>query len=145
MRLAACLYVRDVALDIAEWLAFHHVVGVDHVLVFDNGSRDGTRRVVREAARHASITLLPWPVRDKRAQKGAYAAGLLLLRRFDWVAFVDADEFLTPLGCDDLKAVLAPLAEADAVAAHWHMFGSSGHVARQRRDLNHLLNRSGDH
>ena len=79
-RVAACLYVRDEAADIAEWLAFHHVVGVDHILVFDNGSKDGTRAVVGHAARVASITLLPWPVRDRRAQLWAYAVGLRLLR-----------------------------------------------------------------
>ena len=128
-RVAACLYVRDEAPDIAEWLAFHHVVGVDHILVFDNGSKDGTRAVVGHAARVASITLLPWPVRDRRAQLWAYAVGLRLLRRFDWVAFLDSDEFLTPTGSAGLPEVLAVLPDAAAVAVNWAIFGSSGHDA----------------
>ena len=128
MRLAACLYVRNEAPDIAEWLAFHHGVGFDHVLVFDNLSTDATSAVVRQAARHASITLLPWPVRDKRAQLLAYALGRRLLRRFDRVAFLDSDEFLTPTGERGVKAVLETLADADAIAVNWAVFGSNGHA-----------------
>ena len=128
MRLAACLYVRNEAPDIAEWLAFHHGVGFDHVLVFDNLSTDATSAIVRQAARHASITLLPWPVRDKRAQLLAYALGRRLLRRFDRVAFLDSDEFLTPTGERGVKAVLETLADADAIAVNWAVFGSNGHA-----------------
>ena len=126
MRLAACLYVRDEAHDIAEWLAFHHVVGFDHVLVFDNGSVDGTRAIVRRASRYASIRLLPWPITDKRAQKGAYAVALHLLRGFDWVAFIDADEFLTPTTDRPIKVVLGEISQAAAVTVNWAMFGSNG-------------------
>ena len=129
LRIAACLYVRDEADDIAEWLAFHHVVGFDHILVFDNGSRDGTRQVVRQAAAHASITLVPWPVSDRRAQLLAYRAGLWLLRSFDWVAFLDSDEFLTPTGEASIRAVLAEREAASGVAVNWAIFGSSGHDA----------------
>lgn len=127
LRLAACLYVRDDVADIAEWLAFHHVVGFDHILVFDNRSRDGTPLVVRRAAAHASITLIPWPVTDRRAQLLAYRAGLVLLRRFDWVAFLDSDEFLTPTGEASIKDVLQSLHAASGVAVNWAIFGSSGH------------------
>lgn len=127
-RLAACLYVRDEAHDIAEWLAYHHVAGVDHVLVFDNNSADATRAVVRHAARHASISLIPWPVVDRRSQMAAYAIGLWLLRDFEWVAFIDADEFLVPMHASDLKTVLERFAHADAIAVNWAVFGSAGHV-----------------
>ncbi len=144
-RIAACLYVRDEAADIAEWLAFHHVVGVDHILVFDNGSRDGTQAVVRRAAQSASITLLPWPVRDRRAQLWAYAVALRLLRRFDWVAFLDSDEFLTPTCGSGLREVLAALPDPGAVAVNWAIFGSSGHdVAPQGLVIDAFCRRAPD-
>lgn len=129
MKLAAALYVRNEEDDIAEWLAFHHVVGVDRILVFDNLSNDRTRAVVRRAARFAPITLLPWPIRDKRAQNAAYKLALWWLRAFDWVAFIDSDEFLVPTEADSIKPLLARLQAYDALALNWAIYGSSGHDA----------------
>ncbi len=144
-RLAVCLYVRDEAPDIAEWLAFHHVVGVDHVLVLDNGSVDGTQAVVRRAGRFASVTLLPWPVRSPRAQKLAYAAGLVLLRDFEWVAFVDADELLTPTTEETVRPTLDRAGGAAAIAVNWAIFGSSGHADTARgRMLESYVRRAPD-
>ena len=46
---AIVLIVRNEARHIAEWARFHHMAGVKHVFVYDNGSTDGTIAAIRGA------------------------------------------------------------------------------------------------
>ena len=127
MRTAACLYVRDEARNIAEWVAFHLETGFDHLFVYDNRSVDGTGAVAAFLD-PASVTVIPWPFEDRHAQYKAYdhcvgrCAGA-----FDWVACIDVDEFLVFQPGWDLQRLLTDRNGCDAVAVHWAFFGSGGH------------------
>ena len=48
-------------------------------------------------------------------------------KEFDWILFVDSDEYLF-LSKDTVKTFLLRLSGADSVAVHWCCYGSSGHV-----------------
>jgi glycosyltransferase involved in cell wall biosynthesis len=129
MRTAVCLYVRNEERDIAEWIAFHLVVGFDAVILFDNLSKDRTAAIARRMGQTRDVRVIPWPWPFRYSQAGAYTACLTLFgRAFDWIAFVDSDEFVLPMGGRSIKAVLAPLDHAAAVALTYAFFGSSGHV-----------------
>jgi hypothetical protein len=130
MKLAACLYVRNEERDIAEWLAFHTVVGFATLIVFDNLSSDRTRQIVRAAGKVRDVRLIPWPLTLARAQGLAYDLCLRLFgREFDWIGFFDSDEFIVPARTDDVKDLLRPLGALAGVAMNYAMFGSSGHQA----------------
>jgi glycosyltransferase involved in cell wall biosynthesis len=127
MRTAICLYVRDEERDIAEWIAFHHVVGFETVILFDNLSRDRTSSIARQMGKLRDVRVIPWPWPFRYSQAGAYVACLKLFgRSFDWIAFVDSDEFVLPRNGLSIKEVLAPLKDAAAVALNYAFFGSSG-------------------
>src|SRR3712207_8426258 len=56
------------------------------------------------SAKARDVRLLPWPVTLSRSQHWAYETCLRLFgREFDWIAFIDADEFLVPTAADDVK------------------------------------------
>ena len=44
--LVACAIFRDEAPYLAEWIAFHRLVGVEHFFLYDNGSTDDPRAVL---------------------------------------------------------------------------------------------------
>ena len=96
-RLAIGAIVRNEGPYLLEWIAFHRVLGVDRFFIADNGSTDDGGGAARRARRgRASCGHLPFPDRPgRRPQLPAYAA---ILRRHgaeaDWIAFIDADEFL---------------------------------------------------
>lgn len=50
--------------------------------------------------------------------------------RVKWIAFIDADEFLYPVEGDDIRKTIADFGEVGAIAAHWHVYGSNGHVSQ---------------
>lgn len=130
MRIAACLYVKDESAIIAEWIAHHAEVGVDHFIIYDNMSTDGTSSILAQCSAVFPMTIILWNVQTKFAQQEAYEHCIQSFRLvFDWISFTDADEFIVPVRDRSIPALLRRLDKASAVACNWAMFGSSGHAA----------------
>ena len=132
MKLAACVIVRNEERAIAEWIAFHGVVGFDTLIVFDNVSTDRTSETARALGASHDVRLIPWPETGQTWQTSAYDHALAAFgAEFDWIAFIDSDEFILPLGARDLRPLLMGADPAAAVVVvAWMMFGSSGHRVR---------------
>jgi hypothetical protein len=121
--------VKDEATYLEEWIAFHAALGVDHFVVYDNGSTDGTAGLLERYQTHGLVTRLDWPLRG-----GQLAAYNHALRFFggvaDWLAYFDVDEFLVPLLDDDIPSFLGRFDEAAVVRVPRLEFGFSGHRRR---------------
>jgi hypothetical protein len=113
---------------VAEWIAYHAAIGVDHFIIYDNMSEDGTSDVIARCSVLYPTTIIQWSVQTKFAHQEAYEHCVRSFRLvFDWIVFVDVDEFVLPVRDGTLPAFLATLRDASAVACPWAMFGSSGH------------------
>ena len=94
------LLVRDERDIVEEQLAFHLAAGVDHVIVTDHASSDGTEDVLARFERRGRVTVLreaegpfrqrEWVTRMARLAATEHGA--------DWVINSDADEFWWPRG-----------------------------------------------
>jgi glycosyltransferase involved in cell wall biosynthesis len=128
MKSAVCLIVRNEERDIAEWIAYHALLGFDAQIIFDNGSEDGTGRVVKAAAGLHDIRSHYWPNRSAQSQILAYQAACEAYRlEFDWIAFIDSDEFLVPAAEQPVNDFLAAFEGWSGIAVHWAIYGSNGH------------------
>lgn len=129
LTLAICAIVKDEAPYLLEWIAHHRLIGVEHFVLFDNGSRDGTTQLLSGLARKGIVDHVPWPdIPHVAAQRPAYIAGLARLAgRCQWVAFIDADEFLNPLLGESIPAILRDYDSAAGLMVPWRLFGSNGH------------------
>src|SRR5271168_2531692 len=92
--LAACVHVKNEEDIISEWMAFHRSVGIKHLIVIDNGSSDRTAQIVRAFPDQSSVTYLFLP----RGNPTEFSTIALKCfgEQFEWIAFMDADEFLYP-------------------------------------------------
>lgn len=137
MSLAICLMVKDERPYLAEWLAFHALMGVSHFRIYDNGSTDGTQALLARLATHYDIEVLPWTVEGIERQQSAFNdACQALSGRYDWVAFLDADEFLFDPHFRQLPRVLDALDDdIGAMAVNQRVFGSAGRIEIDDSDL----------
>jgi glycosyltransferase involved in cell wall biosynthesis len=130
MKSAVCLIVRDEARDIQEWIAFHALAGFDTQIIFDNGSTDGTAALIQAAGARYDIRFHAWENRSAGSQVLAYQAACEAYRlEFDWIAFIDSDEFLVTPDGEKVNDFLARFDGWSAIAVNWAVYGSSGHDA----------------
>jgi hypothetical protein len=128
-RLAVCAIFRNEAPFLGDWLLFHAGVGVDHFFLYNNESDDDFLSVLRPWIDRGMVTLKDWP--GKVAQKRAYNDCRRQARsRCRWVAFIDIDEYLFSPATHLLPDMLKEYDEYPAIFVYWHVFGSSGNVAR---------------
>ena len=125
MKIAACVIVKNEAPNFLEWICFHLAVGFDTILVYDNHSTDRTFEIAEAARAVGDVRAIRWESEPR--QIGCYAHALDAHRaEFDWMAFIDSDEFLFAPGERSIKGFLARRAFTAAFAAHWLCYGSSG-------------------
>lgn len=127
--LTACCTVKNEAPIIHEWMAFHVAAGFDRLVIIDNGSTDGTADVIRAFGEAEKVDLIDWP--GPGTQVAMYEHVAARYRdRTEWLAFIDADEFLYPVEGMDLRETLAGMPDVDGIGVNWHIYGSSGHLTR---------------
>lgn len=133
IELAICAIAKNEARYLLEWIAHHRVVGVEHFLIFDNDSDDGTSEMLDRLGGTGFVERVPWPtVPGVAPQHTAYAEGLNRLRdRAKWIAFIDLDEFLNPLQDRDVPGVLRDYDDVAGLVVPWRIFGSAGEEHRR--------------
>ncbi|WP_029605986.1 glycosyltransferase family 2 protein [Kozakia baliensis] len=133
---AAALFVKNEADDIAWWISHHLACGFDALLIFDDHSEDGTWEIIQTAK---SL----FKVKAHRYQSScselsacrfdAYREAISLYRDdYDWIGFFDCDEYFYPVSAPDVRTFLSNFPEAHGVAVHWCIYGSNGHIAKPR-------------
>lgn len=123
--------IKNEGEDLVEWLCFHRHIGVSRFIIYDNLSTDATLRILEKMPFADEITVHSVP--DGFPQRTAFNDAVRRYRgKLDWVAFIDGDEFIVPLGEVTLLERLAELQARgiDGLGLHWRIFGSAGHKVR---------------
>lgn len=131
MKLAICTIQRDRAPWLAEWFAFHSHFGVNHFYFFAHKCKDDTDHKILELQRKYDIRAFKVADETERPQLAAYKwAYENFNHEFDWIAFIDGDEFLFPANLGNLKNTLEEFnyLNLSALGVYWRCFGSSGHI-----------------
>ena len=123
----ACI-IKNEGRYIREFIEFHKLAGVDRFFIFDNGSTDNTKDVLKKYIESGEIVYIYFP--GEKMQFPAYRYAIKLCKRTTrWLAFLDADEFLfSPHS--SLKESLKEFEDEVAVGVNWVCFGPSGHEKR---------------
>lgn len=132
--LAICAIMRDEGPYLAEWIAFHRLVGVERFYLYDNGSTDDSADVLAPYRADGTVDVRSWPVPyHLGAPRQAYSDCLARVRgQVRWLACIDLDEFLFAPREWTLPAVLHAYEEFPGVVVRWQVYGSSGHERAAR-------------
>jgi hypothetical protein len=126
---AVCLRFRDEARYLTEWLEYHQAAGVCHFFLYNNFSTDDYRSVLEPWLNAGHVTLVDWskvpatPAAEEDCVRRALGC-------FQWVGFLDADEFVVIRDGSSIGDFLDRFDHAPGVCLHWRIFGSSMHRTR---------------
>ena len=127
---ALCCRIRDEARYLAEFMEYYLAAGVSHFFFYEKLSQDDFHDVLGPYIERGVVTLLAdWPnvPVSPSAEKDCVLKGA---GRFEWIGFIDADEFVVIGDGRSIGEFLADFRTYPAVALHWYMFGSNGHNLR---------------
>ena len=127
--LTACLKFKNAARFLPEWIEFHQMVGFEHFYLYNNNSTDDYLRALTPYCQEGSVTLYEWPEVPAFPKSDQHCVAH---HRHEarWIAFLDDDEFLFAVEGTDVRKILRRYEAYPALAVHWVIFGSSGHVGR---------------
>ncbi len=132
--LAIAAIIKNEGEYIEEWVKYHLLVGVERIYLYDNGSYDNTKDVLEPYIRGGSVVYTTYP--GAGMQFRAYNDAIRKHKNeCEYIAFIDADEFLMPVKqgqslAEVVKRIMGTYPKAAGLAVNWRMFGSSGHVQK---------------
>lgn len=131
-KIVLCAIFKNEAPYILEWIAYHRAIKVDHFVIYDNESTDGTQKILKQLERAGIITYVYWPSKpDRDNQSDAYRdATQIFLGKCEWIGFLDGDEFIVPHRHRDLHSFLYNYQNVAGIAINWKIFGSSEHTSK---------------
>ncbi len=124
-KLVVCAVFENEAAWLPEFIAYHRLVGVDHVVLYDTGSTDDPARAIRHSPVAAHATLVAWPQRPARTAAYRHFIDNFAFG-YEWAAFIDTDDFLLPLNGGSVVDTLDRLGSAAAVLVQRRVFGPPG-------------------
>lgn len=127
--LATATIIKNEARFLQEFVVFHQLAGVDHMLIYDDESEDDVRGVLHPFIESGFVELIPWPrfQMNRNSQFLAYQHAIGYMRgRSYWLAMIDCDEFLFSPSGNNLKDELRKREKFPAIGVYSHTFGTSG-------------------
>ena len=128
-KLAIVAIAKNESDYIREWVAYHKVIGVERIYLYDNDSTDGTKEEIQDFIDNGFVVYNV--IHGQCRQMDAYNDALQTFgSKCIYMAYIDCDEFLTPVDKDIkigecLDKFFSSYPQAGALAVNWCMFGSS--------------------
>ncbi len=132
MKSALCACAKLENNYIAEWVEYHLALGFDHIAVCDNNDDNSLEEILAEhiASGRVSVRDYRGRIKFQLACYNDFYGGDGA--QYDWVAFIDVDEFITfgsESECRSINDFLAKVpADADILALNWMVFGDNGQL-----------------
>ncbi|QCE34868.1 glycosyltransferase [Acetobacteraceae bacterium] len=132
-KVAIVLFVKNEITDISFWIAWHFHCGFDSLIIYDDYSTDGTWELLSEASQVLDIRLHRAVKADQfnHRQNFSYMNALEKYRKeFDWLLYLDSDEYLDIRNGENVHDFLERYPRANAIALSWCCYGSNCHAVR---------------
>lgn len=143
MEIVICAIARLENRYIKEWIDYHLDLGFSHIYLYDNnrvGEEQISDIIEKDSSRYKGrLTLIPYHDVENWPQMQAYG-DCWEHRNFDWVLFIDIDEFFT-FGTDwkgerNIHAFVNKYEKnTDAILLNWMCFGDNGHLQYENKPV----------
>lgn len=132
MNVCICAIAKCENLYIKEWVDYHLNLGFDHIYLYDNNEINGER--ISDVIDDDRVTIVNYRGRHQLSCETQVKAYNECYRTYavdyDWIMFIDIDEFLTLNDHDNIKDFLEQswCRKANAIRFHWLCYSDSGNL-----------------
>lgn len=126
IKVAICVVAKGEDHYLEEWLDYNHKLGFDHIFLFQNDWRTDVERpfLTKAICDGPSIQT---PLYSKILQDNT---------EYDWLAFIDCDEFIVLKKHNNIKELIEEYKDrTDVIGLNWFMYGNLGIEKRQGNSL----------
>ena len=123
------LNVRD-ELDILEWLCYHiYILKFDLIFLYDNESIIPVKEYIKDhpISSHVNIIYIPGKGIKQKARRHYLK---YYIKKSDWTAFLDADEYIVLKSCNNIKDFISKFNYSDLITFNWNIIGSNNILKR---------------
>lgn len=137
--------IRDEERFLDEWLIYHRLLGIDHFFLYDDDESSPLSKFL--SCHRNYISVIAWQemqadkTRHLNQIKAYNHAFNKFIKGFEWVVFLDADEFIVLKQHTTIKEFLKDFEQANSISLNWHIFGHNGFYEDPKRLIITSLNR----
>lgn len=125
MKVALVCIAKNEDYYLDEWLEYNHKLGFDQIIMYENNWRCPINKNY--------LTKIPYDGDIK--QLPAYNDFVKNNKDFNWVAFIDCDEFITLVKHKNIKELIEDYKDFNGISLNWFIFGSGGLYERENTSL----------
>lgn len=143
LKVLLCAFAKCENLYLSEWVDYNFNVGFDHIILFDNNEKNGERpQDVLSDEQMSRMTFVD--VRGQvetavRLQTKCYTKCYNeMTSGYDWVSFLDIDEFITlPKHDNNIKKYLSDprFKDYEGIRINWMNYGDNGKVNYEKGNV----------
>lgn len=117
-----------------EWVAFHKIIGVEKIYLYDNDSTDCMIETISDFIHEGFVSVIP--IHGKKQHYNAYNDAIKRYGRENkYMVFIDCDEYLIPRdkGANIVSIVdriISKNPNSGGITVNWRMYGSSGYTEK---------------
>lgn len=133
MKTAICACIKNEHEYLKEWIEYHLTLGFDHIYLYEDFNSISHNDIVKQ---YCNVTLLPISIVinnnciDSRQMDSVNYSLEKFKDLYDWIAFIDVDEFIRLESGITLHQLLNEYCEYDGIYLSWKMFGASNHIKK---------------
>ena len=127
---AICAIAKDENEYLYEWISYHLAIGFEHIILFDNNSKNPILNTVKNFVDKKYVTVIDFPYTENQQLSSYYSCLKKWKNTIKWIAFIDIDEFIVPVKHDDIRDVLDEYKRFSALGISWNIFSSNGYIGK---------------
>lgn len=137
MKIALCLIIKDENDYLDEWINYHLSIGIDYFFIYDNNSKIPIK--IDEKIGKVIV----WNHNDIGTQMVAYLNCCKNNKNFDYIGFLDTDEFYVSKTMNikkDFEQLKNEFGDFDGIGLYWRMYGKPNPYLEKRINVSEYIN-----
>lgn len=132
MNIALCLIIKNETEYLDEWLEYHRNVGIDKFIIYDNQSNPPL------LIENSDVIVVRWVDNNVGSQMRAYQHCFNNFNNFDFIGFIDTDEFYESISMNikiDFQNILEKYGNVSGLGLYWRNYGNPSPYFNERQPI----------